>query len=253
MMLLLKERISTMERSLTIDEWKLSVEENLKEIRRNIEDAAKRANRDPSDVRLMAVTKTVPAEIINHAISLGVDFIGENRVQELNSKYDELNKDGLTIHLIGSLQTNKVKQVVGKVSMIESVDSLHLAEEISKQSKKIGITTDVLIEVNIGCEESKGGIKKEETEALIEKISSMDSICVCGLMTIPPFDADSEKTRHFFKEIYNLFIDIKDKNKDNSNVKMKYISMGMSSDYEIAIEEGANIVRVGSALFGARN
>ncbi len=242
-----------MERSLTIEEWKQAVEENLRQIRANIEAAAERAGRSPSDVRLMAVTKTVPTEIINHAISLGVDFIGENRVQELNSKYEELNKDDLTIHLIGSLQTNKVKQVVGKVSMIESVDSVRLAKEISKHSKAMGITTDVLIEVNIGCEESKGGVKSEEVESLINEISSFESIRVCGLMTIPPFDADLQKTRHFFKEIYNLFIDIKDKNKDNSNVKMKYISMGMSSDYEIAIEEGANIVRVGSALFGARN
>ncbi len=242
-----------MERSLTIDEWKNSVEKNLKQIWENIDAAAKRASRDPADVKLMAVTKTVPAEIINHAISLGVDFIGENRVQELNSKYDELNRDNLTIHLIGSLQTNKVRQIVGRVSMIESVDSLKLAKEISKQSKAIGVTTDVLIEVNIGCEESKGGVKAEETENLIKEISELEAIRVCGLMTIPPFDADSEKTRHFFKEIYKLFIDIKDKNKDNSNVKMKYISMGMSSDYEIAIEEGANIVRVGSALFGARN
>lgn len=242
-----------MERSLTTDEWKLLVEKNLAEIRENIKIAALRVGREPSDIKLMAVTKTVPVEIINHAIALGVDFIGENRVQELNSKYDEINKENLTIHLIGSLQTNKVKQIVGKVSMIESVDSLKLAKEISKQSKAQGITTDILVEVNIGCEESKGGVRAEEAEELIREISSLDSICVCGLMTIPPFDIDSEKTRHFFKEIYNMFIDIRDKNKDNSNVKMKYISMGMSSDYEIAIEEGANIVRVGSALFGARN
>ncbi len=242
-----------MERSLTIDEWKRAVESNLKTIRENIKAAAERVGRDPSEIRLMAVTKTVPVEIINYAISLGVDFIGENRVQELNSKYDELNKDDLTIHLIGSLQTNKVRQIVDRVSMIESVDSLKLAEEISKQSKKIGKTMDVLVEVNIGCEESKGGVRAAETEKLINEISSLDSIRVCGLMTIPPFDADFDKTRNFFKEIYNLFIDIRDKNKDNSNVKMKYISMGMSSDYEIAIEEGANIVRVGSALFGARN
>lgn len=241
------------ERLLTIDEWKAAVEKNLAQIRENIEKAAKRANRDSSEIKLMAVTKTVPAEIINHAISLGIDFIGENRVQELNSKFDELNKENLTIHLIGSLQTNKVKQVVGKVSMIESVDSLHLAQEIAKQSKARGITTDVLVEVNIGCEESKGGIKAEDTERLIEEIGKLDSIRVCGLMTIPPFDADSEKTRHFFREIYNLFIDIKAKNNNNSNVKMKYISMGMSSDYETAIEEGANIVRIGSALFGARS
>lgn len=241
------------ERLLTIDEWKAAVEKNLAQIRENIEKAAKRANRDSSEIKLMAVTKTVPAEIINHAISLGIDFIGENRVQELNSKFDELNKENLTIHLIGSLQTNKVKQVVGKVSMIESVDSLHLAQEIAKQSKTRGITTDVLVEVNIGCEESKGGIKAEDTERLIEEIGKLDSIRVCGLMTIPPFDADSEKTRHFFREIYNLFIDIKAKNNNNSNVKMKYISMGMSSDYETAIEEGANIVRIGSALFGARS
>ncbi len=241
------------ERLLTIDEWKSAVEKNLVQIRKNIESAAKRANREPSEIRLMAVTKTVPVEIINHAISLGVDFIGENRVQELNSKYDELNKDGLTIHLIGSLQTNKVKQVVGRVSMIESVDSLHLAQEISRQSKAQGITTDVLVEINVGCEESKGGVRKEEAEKLIEEIGKLDSIRVCGLMTIPPFDADSEKTRHFFREIYNLFIDIKEKNNNNSNVKMKFISMGMSSDYETAIEEGANIVRIGSALFGARN
>ena len=240
------------ERSSTADSRMTAIEENLKQIRANIAAAAERAGRKSSDIRLMAVTKTVPAQYINHAIALGIDCIGENRVQEFLSKEPELALDGVEKHIIGHLQTNKVKYIVGKVDMIESVDSVRLAKEISDRSEKLKIVTDILVEVNVGAEESKSGILKEEAEALISEIADFPGISVCGLMTIPPFDADEEKTRHYFKEIYKLFIDIREKNKDNSNVKMRYLSMGMSGDYETAIEEGANIVRIGSALFGAR-
>lgn len=240
------------ERSSTADERKKSIEANYEEIRKNIAAAAQRSGRKSEDIRFMAVTKTVPAEFINHAIALGIDCIGENRVQEFLSKEPELTLDGVEKHIIGHLQTNKVRYVVGKVDMIESVDSVRLAKEISDRSEKLGIVTDILVEVNAGAEESKSGVLREEAEKLIEEISVFPGISVCGLMTIPPFDADNEKTRHYFKEIYKLFIDIRDKNKDNSNVKMRYLSMGMSGDYEVAIEEGANIVRIGSALFGAR-
>lgn len=229
------------------------VEENLKTVRFRMEEAAAAAGRSPEDVILMAVTKTVPVEVINHALSLGVDYMGENRVQELNAKYDSLHREGKHIHLIGHLQTNKVRQVVGKVEMIQSVDSVRVAEAIAARSRELGIVTDVLVEVNIGGEESKSGISPAAAHELVCEISEFNGINVQGLMTIPPLDCDIAQTIRYFEEIYKLFIDIGSKSTHNSSYTMKHLSMGMSSDYAEAIRSGATMVRVGTALFGRRN
>ena len=222
---------------------------NFKEINERIEIAAKKSGRSKDDIILLAATKTVPFEVINHAIDNGLNYLGENRVQEFLSKNDYLHP--VHKHFIGHLQTNKVRDIVGKVEMIESVDSLKLAKEISKRSVALGITTEILIEVNIGEEESKSGVRAENLEELLREISQLDGILVKGLMAIPPICEENDEIRKYFSKMYNLFIDIQAKNIDNSI--MKYLSMGMSSDYEIAIEEGANIVRIGSLLFGKRN
>ncbi len=229
------------------------VEENLKTIRFKIEEAAAASGRNPDDIILMAVTKTVPVEVINHALSLGVDYMGENKVQELNSKYDELHREGKHIHLIGHLQTNKVKQVVGRVEMIQSVDSLRVARAISEKSRDLGIVTNALVEVNIGNEENKSGVSAAEAYELICQISEFDGINVQGLMAIPPADCEIAQTIRYFDEIYKLFIDIGAKNTHNSSYTMKHLSMGMSADYAEAIRHGSTMVRVGTALFGRRN
>ncbi len=229
------------------------VEENLKVIRNRMAEAAVQSGRSPEDITLMAVTKTVPVEVINHALSLGVDYMGENRVQELNAKYDALDRDGKHIHLIGHLQTNKVKQVVGKVEMIQSVDSARVAAAIAARSRELGIVTNVLVEVNVGGEENKSGISTQAAQELVCEISEFDGINVQGLMTIPPANCEMTQTRRYFEEIYKLFIDIGSKKTHNSNYTMRYLSMGMSADYAEAILEGSTMVRVGTALFGRRN
>jgi len=223
-------------------------DENFEEITKNIEAAAKKSGRKPQDIILLAATKTVNVEIINYAIDKGLKFMGENRVQEFLSKEPELKP--VHRHFIGHLQTNKVKDIIGKVEMIESVDSLKLAGEISKLSKKCGITTEVLVEINIGEEESKSGVKREDAEEFIRKISVLPNIKVRGLMAIPPICEKEEDVSQYFSQMHNLFVDIRAKNIDNSS--MDYLSMGMSSDYVSAIEQGANIVRIGSSLFGKR-
>ena len=229
------------------------VEENLKVIRNRMAEAAVQSGRSPEDITLMAVTKTVPVEVINHALSLGVDYMGENRVQELNAKYDALDRDGKHIHLIGHLQTNKVKQVVGKVEMIQSVDSARVAAAIAARSRELGIVTNVLVEVNVGGEENKSGISTHAAQEFVCEISEFDGINVQGLMTIPPANCEMTQTRRYFEEIYKLFIDIGSKKTHNSNYTMRYLSMGMSADYAEAILEGSTMVRVGTALFGRRN
>lgn len=234
----------------SIEKRKSDVEANLEEIREKIKVSCEKTGRNPDDILLLAVTKTVPAELINHAFSLGIKEIGENRVQEFLSKKDGLNLEGKKVHIIGHLQTNKVKQIVGKVDMIESVDSVRLAKEINQQSEKLGIITPVLIEVNIGYDDNKSGVLPENLYDLLCEISKMTSISVKGLMTIPPISDSKEKTRQFFCNLNKLFIDITEKKIDNIN--MCYLSMGMSGDYDVAIEEGANIVRIGTALFGSR-
>lgn len=228
----------------------MTVEKNLRVIRANIEKAAQRARKRPEDILLLAATKTVDAEVVNHAIKLGVRCVGENRVQELLLKYDALHKEGVESHFIGHLQTNKVADIVDKVSMIQSVDRLRLAEEIDRQAAKRGKVMNILVEVNIGEEASKSGVRVQDTEALIRDITRFPHLKVRGLMTIPPFCDNLEETRQYFSIIRKLFIDITGKKIDN--VTMDFLSMGMSDDYEEAIASGANIVRIGSALFGSR-
>lgn len=228
-----------------------AVEENYKRVLDRVNEAAVKAGRSTDDVRLMAVTKTVESPYINRAIELGADLIGENRVQEYLGKKDELHLDGVEKHLIGRLQTNKVKYIVGEVDMIESVDSLKLAQEISKQSVKRGVVTPVLVEVNIGKEESKSGIFIEQLHDLLCEIASFEAVKVKGLMTIPPICDSESEVRKYFETMHQSFIDIKDEKIDN--IDMEILSMGMSGDFEAAVSEGSNIVRVGSAIFGARH
>ncbi len=227
-----------------------NLEENLKVIRQNIAEAARKAGKKEQDIILLAATKTVPVEVINHGIRLGIDHIGENKVQELLSKYDELELARCDCQFIGHLQTNKVRQLIGKVSMIQSVDSIKLANEISRLSSARGLSTDLLIEVNIGREENKSGVLPEGLTELLEQISSLPAVRVRGLMAIPPVSENISETMRYFTNMSQYFVDIKAKKIDN--VTMDYLSMGMSADYVPAIEAGANMVRVGSALFGAR-
>lgn len=239
-----------MERSL-IDLRLHDIEENYKELSQGISEAAVKCNRKPEEIRFMAVTKTVEPVFINHALSLGLDLIGENRVQEFLSKRDELNLNGVEKHLIGHLQTNKVKQIVGNVDFIDGVDSVRLAKEIGKASAKAGIISNILLEINIGEEESKFGFSTENITEAVYEISEIDSVRVKGLMAIPPFCDDNEKNRVFFENMHQLFIDIGAKK--IHNVSMDILSMGMSGDYAQAIASGSTMVRIGSALFGARN
>ncbi len=227
------------------------IAENLKAVREKIARAAVASGRNAEDIRLMAVSKTVEPKYINFAISEGIDLIGENKVQEFLSKRDELNLKNCSAHLIGHLQTNKVKQIIGKVAMIQSVDSLRLASEISKRAGEINICCDILVEVNVGGEESKTGIAFDEAEELVSAISEMRNIKVRGLMSVPPLDAELSKTREFFSKMHRMFVDIRAKKLDNVNIDI--LSLGMSGDFETAILEGSNLVRVGSAIFGARD
>ncbi len=223
---------------------------NYSDIKARFDAAVKRSGKDNNQVTLLAATKTVAPEIINEAISLGITHIGENRVQEFLSKEKEISS-GVVRHFIGHLQTNKVRDIVGKVSMIESVHSLKLAREIGKCSQKLGIVTDVLIEINIGGEESKSGFSPDEIHSAIEEMAAIKGIRIKGLMCIPPICEEDREIREYFNRMHKLFIDIGMKKRDN--VSMDILSMGMSSDFEAAIECGANLVRVGTALFGKRN
>lgn len=226
------------------------VTENLKEIRERIARAAEKSGRTASDITLLAATKTVPPEVINHAIHEGLTHIGENKVQELCGKYDALDLTQCSCEFIGHLQTNKVKQLIGKVDRIQSVDSVKLAKEISRLSERENRTTRILIEVNVGGEENKSGVSPAGLESLVEEIAQLPNISVEGLMTIPPICENDAETAQFFSNMYKYFIDMRAKKLDN--VSMDYLSMGMSSDYELAIESGANIVRIGSSIFGKR-
>ena len=223
---------------------------NYRIIEDNIEKAAKKSGRERKDIILLAATKTVAPELINHAIASGINYIGENRVQEFLSKENDLSTDAHR-HFIGHLQSNKAKDIVGKVEMIESVHSVKLAKLIGKLSEEKGIVTDILLEVNIGREENKSGFLKEELDAAIAEISKISGIRLRGLLTIPPVCEKNSYAIPFFEEMYKLFIDNRDKKIDN--VSMEYLSMGMSSDYAEAIECGSNIVRIGTSLFGKRN
>lgn len=237
--------------NLSIDnERMVAVEENYKRILQQVKEAAVKSGRSEDSVRFMAVTKTVEPAYINRAIELGVNLIGENRVQEFLGKKESLKLEGVEKHLIGHLQTNKVKQIVGEVDMIESVSSVKLAREISKCSLAKGIVTPVLVEVNIGAEESKSGFLPEQLDEGLSEISDFGGISVQGLMTIPPICENSAEIRKYFSNMYKSFLDISTKKLDN--VYMNVLSMGMSGDFTEAILEGATLVRVGSSLFGAR-
>ncbi|MFR6066084.1 MAG: YggS family pyridoxal phosphate-dependent enzyme [Eubacterium sp.] len=227
-----------------------SVEENYLRILNTVKECAVKAGRSENDVRLMCVTKTVEPPYINKAIELGADLIGENRVQEYLGKKDDLNLSGVERHLIGHLQTNKVRQIVGEVDMIESVSSVKLAKEISRVAALRGVTVNCLAEVNIGKEESKSGIYLEQLSDSLYEIAELPNIKIKGLMTIPPVCETQDEARGYFAQLRQSFIDIKDKKIDN--IDMEILSMGMSGDFEAAIAEGSNIVRVGSAIFGAR-
>ena len=224
-------------------------DENYSRIKEEIALAAQKSGRKPQDITLLAATKTVDVEIINHAIKNGIDYIGENRVQELTAKNDfylPVHK-----HFIGHLQTNKVKYIIDKVELIESVDSLRLAKEISKEAVKHGKVMDILLEINIGNEESKSGFRAEEVIDSAKEISKLVGVRIQGIMAIPPICEDEQILRGYFKKMSKLFVDIGNEKIDNSS--MKILSMGMSDDFDIAIEEGANLVRIGTALFGRRN
>ena len=238
-----------MTEKLSVDSRFETIAANLAFIRSEIADAAVQSGRRPEDIRLMAVTKTVEPIFINHAISCGVDLIGENKVQELLSKEEYLNLDGVDVHLIGHLQTNKVKQILPHVSTIQSVDSLKLAKEISKQAQRLEKDMKCLIEVNVGAEESKTGLPFNEVPSLLEEIAALPNLSVCGLMAIPPICEDAVLSQ-YFEKMRQLFVDIRAKKMDNIN--MDILSMGMSSDYKLAILHGATMVRVGSSIFGPR-
>lgn len=227
------------------------IEQNIAAVRKRIKSAAERSGRSENDVTLVAVTKTKPAEAVNEALSCGITIFGENRVQELLSKLPGIHLRDKQAHIIGHLQTNKVRQIIDKVTMIQSVDSIRLAAEIDRQAKLHDLVMDILIEVNIGGEQSKSGIDPAELDGFIQSLDTFEHIRVRGLMAIPPFFENIENSRAYFRKMHNLFIDMKAKNKDN--IHMDILSMGMSADFEIAIEEGSNMVRVGTAIFGKRN
>ncbi|MBQ4129311.1 MAG: YggS family pyridoxal phosphate-dependent enzyme [Ruminococcus sp.] len=229
----------------------IDVEYNYKKICDNIANAAIKCGKKPEDITLLAATKTVDALTINHAISLGLKYIGENRVQELLSKYDDYNLNDCSLQFIGHLQTNKVRQIIDKVDLIQSVDSLKLASEISRQAQLKNREIDILVEVNIGREENKSGIMPELLNDLLYQIKDLPSIHIKGLMAIPPICDNTQKICKYFDNMHKMFIDIKGENIDN--ISMDVLSMGMSDDYVEAILSGSNMVRVGSALFGARN
>lgn len=226
------------------------VAENLAEVEKKVCEACERAGRSREEVTLIAVSKTKPVSMIEELLPGGTRDFGENKVQELCEKYEVLPKD-IRWHLIGHLQRNKVKYIADMAYLIHSVDSLRLAEAISEEGVKKGVTVPILIEVNVAGEESKFGVTPEETESLVREIAKLPSIQIKGLMTIAPYVEDPEENRVHFSRLRQLSVDIREKNIDN--VSMNVLSMGMTGDYQVAIEEGATMVRVGTGIFGERN
>lgn len=229
----------------------MSIAENVAQIRKRMNAAAIAAGRDPKEVSLLAATKMNDADRVKEAVAAGVDACGENRVQELVQKQPLGAYEGVPVHFIGRLQTNKVNKVVGKVDLIESVDRLELLEAVNKTALRLGVRQDILFEVNIGGEEQKGGFTPEETLALAAKMGDYPGVKLCGLMTIPPISEKKGDNCKYFEKMRNLFIDIREKKYDN--VSMVCLSMGMTDDFEDAISEGSTMIRVGTAIFGARN
>lgn len=234
----------------SFDERKANFDENYPRILEEIAQAAVKAGRSPEEITLLAATKTVPVEVINHAIGKGLSCVGENRVQELLEKYDALDKEHCDVQFIGQLQTNKVKYLLGKVSCIQSVGSVKLAKEISRLCQREGVEMKVLVEVNIGREENKGGVLPEALLECVDEIRTFPGLQVAGLMAIPPICEDTASICRYFSAVRQYYVDIAAKRLDN--VSMDRLSMGMSSDFPEAIRCGANMVRVGSSLFGPR-
>lgn len=229
----------------------MSIADNVSVVLENIAHAAEACGRRPEDIRLVAATKMNDADRVREAIAAGVGICGENRVQEFTEKNALGAYEGSEKHFIGHLQKNKVKYLVGEVALIHSVDSAELLETISRRAQKLGLTQDVLLEVNIGGETSKSGAAPGDLAPLLEKAADLPAVRVRGLMAIPPICVDPEENRTYFRRMYQLFIDIREKKYDN--VSMDFLSMGMSADYEVAVSEGANLVRVGTGIFGARD
>lgn len=229
----------------------MSIEENVRRIRQEIAQAALAAGRDPSQIQLCAATKMNDAQAVRRAIQAGVDCCGENRVQELVAKKAENAYAGVPVHFIGHLQTNKVRQVVGQVDLIQSVDSARLLQAINNEAQRRGIVQNVLLEVNIGGESSKSGFLADEILPFMENIAQYPNVCVMGLMAIPPISQKKGDNVKFFQKISDLCVDIRGKKYDN--VKVDCLSMGMSGDFADAIACGSTMVRIGTAIFGARN
>ena len=226
------------------------IDQNIKTVQDKMKAACQRSGRDISEITLIAVSKTKPLELLQEAYEAGARDYGENKVQEICDKIDAMPHD-VKWHMIGHLQRNKVKYIVEKVALIRSVDSYRLAEQIDMEAKKKGVHVDILIEVNVAEEETKFGAKTKELLVLIEEIAKLSSVHVKGLMTVAPYTEKAEENRPYFQKMRQLYVDIKDKNIDN--VSMQVLSMGMTGDYEIAIEEGATMIRVGTGIFGERN
>lgn len=226
------------------------LKENLQSVEENIKKACEKAGRKREDVTLIAVSKTKPVEMLQEIYDQNIRNFGENKVQEMCDKMEVLPKD-IKWHMIGHLQTNKIKYIIGKTELIHSVDSLHLAQEISKQAVKHDVQTDILIEINIANEQTKFGIDAGDTIQLVREIAALPNIHIKGLMTIAPFVENPEDNRSYFRRIHQLSVDITKENIDNVN--MDILSMGMTGDYMVAIEEGATMVRVGTGIFGERN
>ena len=227
----------------------MSIAMNYAEVKCRMEAACVRAGREPKEVTLIAVSKTKPVSMLMEAYEAGARTFGENKVQEITEKFPQMPEDA-KFHMIGHLQTNKVGQVIEKAVLIHSVDSVHLAEKIEKEAAKRNIVKEILLEVNVAEEDSKFGLKTEEVIPTLEIIKTFPHVCVKGLMTIAPFVEDAEENRKYFKELYQLYVDIKTKNIDNGT--MSVLSMGMTGDYEVAVEEGATMIRVGTGIFGSR-
>jgi len=233
-----------------MENYKADIADNIKSVRAAITEAAVKSGRAPGDISLVAATKMQPAHYIREAIAAGVDAVGENRVQEMSEKYVQGAYDGAPLHFIGHLQSNKVNKIVGICKLIESVGSSALVEIIGKRATALGIVQDILLEVNIGREPQKSGIFPEQINDVLEIISQVGGISVLGLMAIPPVFDINERNCYYFDALYNLFVDISGKKYDN--VSMRFLSMGMSDSYTDAILAGANMVRIGSAIFGER-
>ena len=229
----------------------MSITENVAQIRAQIAEAAQAAGRDPSRILLCAATKMNNADAVREAIAAGVDLCGENRVQELTQKRSEDAYHGAPVHFIGHLQTNKVRQVVGNVDLIQSVDSLRLLEAIQKEANRQGIRQDILLEINIGSEDSKSGFSADEVLPLVERFADFSNLRLRGLMAIPPISQNPGDNRKFFQKMYQLSVDITTKNSDN--VCVDILSMGMSGDFADAIACGSTMIRIGTAIFGQRD